>query len=160
MTNDKELYKEEIRQLMQDPKVQNLKNFPQHNGSNTLRHSLAVAKRSYELAEELGWDINEHELARGAMLHDYYLYEIKKKGYTAFHHGTKHPVTAMNQAKEDFDLNDKEMAIIRSHMWPLTLLHPPRSKEALLICMADKDIAMKEFARPGINLIKKHSPFH
>ena len=160
MTNNKELFDTELNKLLSNPKIQKLQEFPQHHGSNTLRHSIAVAKRSFELAEELGWDINEHELARGAMLHDYYLYEIKKKGYTAFHHGTKHPVTAMNQAKEDFDLNDKEMAIIRSHMWPLTLLHPPRSKEALLICMADKDIAMKEFARPGINLIKKHSPFH
>ena len=46
--------------------------------------------------------------------------------------------------KEDFDLNDKEMAIIRSHMWPLTLFHPPQSKEAVVVMMADKYCAVRE----------------
>ena len=68
MGNNKELFIEEMNKLIADPKIQRLQEFPQHHGSNTLRHCIAVAKRSFELAETLGWDIDERELARCAML--------------------------------------------------------------------------------------------
>jgi hypothetical protein len=61
----------------------------------------------------------------------------------------------MKKAQEDFDLTEKERNIIRGHMWPLTLVHPPKSKEAILVCLADKDIATREFARPEIRKAKK-----
>ena len=79
MTNDKKLFYEELNKLILDPKIHRLSDFPQHNGSNTLAHCVQVAKRSFELAELFGWDIDEKELARGAMLHDYYQYNIKGK---------------------------------------------------------------------------------
>ena len=138
MTNDRELFYRELNKLILDPKINRLSDFPQHNGSNTLAHCVQVAKRSFELAELFGWDIDEKELARGAMLHDYYQYNIKEK-----------------KAQEDFDLTDKELNIIRGHMWPLTLVHPPKSKEALLVCLADKDVAAKEFARPELRRARK-----
>lgn len=150
MVNDKELYYNELNRLLADPKVQRLREFPQHHGSNTLRHCIAVAKRSFELAEKFGWDIDEAELARCAILHDYYLYKIKETGLSAYRHGTSHPEVAIKNARKDFGLTEKEMSVIRSHMWPLTLLHPPRSLEAALLCLADKDIAIKEFAAPEI----------
>lgn len=155
MTNNKELFLDELKKLLSDPKVRRLEEFPQHHGSNTLRHSIAVAKRSFELAEKFGWDIDEKELVRCAMLHDYYLYKIKDEGLTAFRHGTSHPLIAIRNAKKDFGLTDKEMSIMRSHMWPLTLAHPPRSKEAALLCLADKDIAIKEFAAPELKRAKR-----
>ena len=155
MTNDRELFNRELNKLILDPKINRLSDFPQHNGSNTLAHCVQVAKRSFELAELFGWDIDEKELARGAMLHDYYQYNIKEKGFSAYHHGTSHPLTAMKKAQEDFDLTDKELNIIRGHMWPLTLVHPPKSKEALLVCLADKDVAAKEFARPELRRARK-----
>ena len=150
MTNDRELFYSEFNKLLADPKVQRLKEFPQHHGSNTLAHCIAVARRSFELAEQFGWDIDEKELARAALLHDYYLYRIKDEGLSAYRHGTSHPAVAIRNAKKDFGLSQKEMNIIRSHMWPLTFIHPPRSKEAALLCLADKDIAIKEFVRPEI----------
>lgn len=152
MINDKELFDKELNELLADPKVQRLQDFPQHRGSNTLKHCTAVARRSFELAEQLGWDIDEVELARCAMLHDYYLYKIKEEGLSAFKHGTSHPAIAIKNAKKDFGLTEKEMSTIRSHMWPLTFRHPPRSKEAALLCLADKDIAIKEFTAPEVRL--------
>ena len=153
--NDKKLFYEELNKLVMDSRIRRLSKYPQHNGSNTLTHCVQVAKRSFALAEEFGWDIDEKELARGAMLHDYYQYDIKKEGFSAYHHGTSHPLTAMKKAQEDFDLTEKERNIIRGHMWPLTLVHPPKSKEAILVCLADKDIATREFARPEIRKAKK-----
>ena len=153
--NDKKLFYEELNKLVMDSRIRRLSKYPQHNGSNTLTHCVQVAKRSFALAEEFGWDIDEKELARGAMLHDYYQYDIKEEGFSAYHHGTSHPLTAMKKAQEDFDLTEKERNIIRGHMWPLTLAHPPKSKEAILVCLADKDIATREFARPEIRKAKK-----
>lgn len=155
MTNSRELFQEELERLLADPRIRKLESFPQHNGSNTLKHCEAVAERSFELAEKLGWDIDEKELARGAMLHDYYQYVIKEQGISAYKHGTSHPAIAMTKADKDFKLTRKEKNIIRGHMWPLTFLHPPKSREALLVCLADKDVAAKEFAKPEIGKVRK-----
>ena len=144
MTNDREVFQDELCMLLKDPKVLQMRKIPQHGGTNTLRHSLAVAERAFALAEKFRWDIDEKELARGALLHDYYLYDIKKEGYSAYHHGTSHPKKAAENAEQDFGLTAKEKNIILGHMWPLTLRSVPSSKEAALVCMADKDIAFKE----------------
>ena len=102
MTNDKELFDSELEKLLSDPRIIRLCKFPQHHGSNTLDHCVAVAIRAFELAEKLEWDIDEKELARGAMLHDYYQYSIKEQGLTAYRHGTSHPRIAMEKADKDF----------------------------------------------------------
>ena len=88
------------------------------------------------------------------MLHDYYQYDIKKEGLSAYKHGTSHPQIAMEKADKDFHLTDKEKNIIRSHMWPLTLGHPPKSKEAILVSLADKDVAAVEFSKPELIRVK------
>ena len=153
MTNDKKLYEEELDKLLGDPRIIRLCEFPQHHGSNTLDHCAAVARRAFELAEKLEWDIDEKELARGAMLHDYYQYKIKDEGLSAYQHGTRHPQIAMEKADKDFHLTKNEKNIIRGHMWPLTFTHPPKSKEAILVSLADKDVATREFARPEIQRV-------
>ncbi len=155
MINNREVFHEELERLLADPKIKELEKYPQHNGSNTLLHCVAVAMRSFDLAEKLGWDIDEKELARGAMLHDYYQYVIKEEGLSAYKHGTSHPLIAMRKADKDFGLTNKEKNIIRGHMWPLTFAHPPKSKEALLVCLADKDVATREFAKPEIKKVRK-----
>ena len=155
MTNDKAVFVDELNKLLEDPRIVKLCTFPQHHGSNTLQHCIAVAKRSFDLAEKFGWDIDERELARGAMLHDYYQYNIKEEGLTAYGHGTSHPQIAMQKADKDFHLTEKEKNIIRGHMWPLTLAHPPKSKEAVLVSLADKEIATMEFVKPELSRARK-----
>ena len=144
MKNNKNLFDQEIRNLLLDPKVRHMKDFPQHGGTNTLSHVINVAEESFRLAEKLGWKIDEKVLARGAILHDYYLYDIKEQGLSPYNHGTSHPKKAVKNADRDFGLNSKEMNVIQGHMWPLTLFSPPRSKEAVLVCLADKYVATKE----------------
>ena len=45
---------------------------------------------------------------------------------------------ALANAEQRYTLNDRERNVIRSHMWPLTLLTPPRCREAAVVCVADK----------------------
>ena len=155
MTNDKAVFVDELNKLLEDPRIVKLCTFPQHHGSNTLSHCIAVAKKSFELAEKFGWDIDERELVRGAMLHDYYQYNIKEEGLSAYRHGTSHPQIAMQKADKDFHLTEKEKNIIRGHMWPLTFAHPPKSREAILVSLADKEVAAVEFVRPELRKARK-----
>ena len=37
-----------------------------------------------------------------------------------------------------YNINEKEEHIIRSHMWPLTVTKLPKSREAVIVCIADK----------------------
>ena len=155
MTNDKAVFVDELNKLLEDPRIVKLCTFPQHHGSNTLSHCIAVAKKSFELAEKFGWDIDERELVRGAMLHDYYQYNIKEEGLSAYRHGTSHPQIAMQKADKDFHLTEKEKNIIRGHMWPLTFAHPPKSREAILVSLADKEVDAVEFVRPELRKARK-----
>ena len=146
MNNDIEKFNEELTLLLQDPNICQMENFPQHKSSNTLKHSVSVAKLSFSLAEKFGWDISEAELVKGALLHDYYLYNARTEDISGYSHGISHPETALRNAMKDFELTGKEKNIIRGHMWPLTLFSPPRSKEAILVCIADKYVAAKEMS--------------
>lgn len=148
--NDKKKFDEQIRLLKEDPEIQKMASFGMHSGNNTLQHVENVANVSFLLAEKLGIDVDEAALARGAMLHDYYLYTFKETGMNPYRHGISHPETALKNASKRHTLSEKEANIIRSHMWPMTLLHPPKSKEALLVCLADKYCAANEM------FLKKH----
>ena len=120
-----------------DPRIIRLCQFPQHHGSNTLNHCVAVARRAFELAEKLDWDIDEKELARGAMLHDYYQYSIKDEGLSAYKHGTSHPQIAMEKADRDFHLTlpilpspkRRSWSVLRTRTWRPGSSRGLRSKE-------------------------------
>jgi uncharacterized protein len=145
--NDDRIFYEELEKLLADEKVRGMSKYRQHFGTNTLKHSIRVAQTAFDLSNRLGWDIDEKELARGALLHDYYQYSVLDEridAIKAYRHGTRHPWIASKNAEKDFGITDKEKNIIRSHMWPLTLRTPPKSREAALVCMADKLIAIKE----------------
>ena len=47
------------------------------------------------------------------------------------------------QALKEFELTEHEIDIIMKHMFPLTL-RPPRYREAVLVCIADKICAWGE----------------
>ena len=150
---DRAVFEREIEKLMESQEIRRMEQFGQHSGNNTLQHVRNVAFKSFELAQKLGWDIDEKVLARGAILHDYYLYTcVNKHGIKAYKHGTGHPGLALKNARKDFELTEKEENIIESHMWPLTLFHMPKSREAFLVCMADKYCAANEMLLHRNNL--------
>ncbi len=133
-----------VNQIQKNEHVQEMDQFCHHRVTTTLRHCYRVARLSMKMADRLHWKVDARSLARGAMLHDFYLYEFKQEPINGWMHGTGHPKKALENARIYYDLNPKEENIIRSHMWPMTLFHPPKSKEAWLVSVADKIVAFRE----------------
>ena len=142
--NDETRFFRALTELERDPQVRLLKQHRQHRGNTTFRHCHSVAVESFHLAQRFGWDVDELALARGAMLHDYHLYTRRQKKIGALRHLASHPKRALGNAEKVFELSGKERNIIESHMWPLTLFKPPKSKEAFLVTLADKFCAFRE----------------
>lgn len=134
----------EFNRLANHPEVRKMRLYSQHGTSNSYAHSVRVALASKKAAEKLSIPVNGKALAAGAMLHDFYLYDIEESRLSAWQHGTRHPKVSLENAKSMFDLTEKECNIIYSHMWPLTLTCIPKSREAWLVCMADKMCALEE----------------
>ena len=59
-------------------------------------------------------------------------------------HGFSHPGSACVNARNYFQITQKEQNIIQSHMWPLTFRHMPTCREAVIVCLADKYCAVEE----------------
>ena len=117
----------------------------QHGSIPVYRHCIDVAKRSLLLAKALRIRVNEKEMTRGALLHDYFLYDWHDKGNRPKGlHGYTHPLAALKNAERDFNLTGREKNIIMSHMWPLTLTKLPRCREAWIVSAADKYTSMLE----------------
>ena len=136
-----------LAEFASHPDVQCLKEIPQHKGNTTFAHSGNVAERSYRLAAKWGIKVDLVSLVRGAMLHDFYLYDTETMPYSDYRHSLVHPKLALQNAQRYFDLNAKERNIILSHMWPIPGAPLPRCKEAWLVCLADKLCAWEEMHR-------------
>ena len=142
--NNEERFFRALKQMEEDPFVREMDKYTQHKGNSTFRHCRSVAVKSFRLAQRLGWRIDEQALAHGAMLHDFHLYTRQDKRVNFLRHAFDHPKLALKNAERIFPLTRKEKNIITSHMWPLTPLRVPRSKEALLVTIADKYCAFRE----------------
>ena len=115
----------------------------QHGRVSVLQHEVAVALLCLRLARALRLRVNERALVRGALLHDYFLYDWHEKDASHRWHGFTHPARALKNASRDFDLGPTERDMIAHHMFPL-LPGPPRCREAALLCLADKLCALRE----------------
>ena len=118
-----------------------LKEFIQHGNVTVYEHCIHVALCAIKLNRTLYANSKERELVRGALLHDYFLYDWHNADAPGnIHpklHGFYHPGIALRNATRDFVLSEREKDIIHRHMWPLTV-KPPRCREAWLVCLADK----------------------
>lgn len=141
---DKKEFQEIIRDITENSSFLSLKEHIQHMKSSRYEHCYAVAYYTYIISKKLGLDYIS--ATRGAMLHDFYFYDWRKKGVEGQKkfHAYRHPRIALNNAKENFELNDVEKDIILKHMWPLTL-RLPRYSESYIVTLVDKYCATREF---------------
>ena len=129
------------------------KNFRHHHTVTVYQHSISVAKLSVYFAMRCPFHVHIDSLIRGALLHDYFLYDwhttdlktLQQKSKTNFCplHGFVHPKISLLQAIQDYSINEIEKDIILHHMFPLTLI-PPKTKEGWIVTIADKIIAIQE----------------
>jgi uncharacterized protein len=120
--------------------------YKQHGSLNIYEHSIAVAYTSCWIAYSLHFKVDYETLIRGALLHDYFLYDWHDKNKDCRLHAFSHPRKALQNAYEDFELTPKEENIILRHMFPLTPV-PPCYLESWIVCVADKFCALKETLR-------------
>ena len=143
---DEQLYFEKIAfPVISHRKMQSTKKLTQHGDVSVYGHSLAVAAYSLRFAHLLGIRCDKRSLIRGAILHDFFLYDWHKINNVGDGlHGFAHPNTASKNAIRYFRLNKKELDIIRKHMWPLTITKLPRYRESWIVCAADKYCSLLE----------------
>ena len=118
----------------------------QHGSMTVHNHSMDVARYSLLFNKKLGLHCNQHDLIRGALLHDYFLYDWHEKDDSHKWHGFSHAKTALKNAEKDFELGEIEQDVIQKHMFPLNL-QPPKYRESALVCIADKLSALEETIR-------------
>lgn len=117
----------------------------QHGNMSVRKHSIQVAKYSLILSKKLNIKVNKEALIRGALLHDYFLYDWHSSEHAGLSnlHGLYHPGIALKNARREYKLNSLEKDIIKKHMWPLTLV-PPTCREAWIVSAADKYCSLME----------------
>ena len=135
-----------VRTLEREGRLGLTREFIQHGDVTVYAHVVSVAHASVAVADALGRigvRMDRASLVRGALLHDYFLYDWHDPDPSHRLHGFRHPFFALARAEEDFDLTPRERNIIVRHMFPLVPV-PPTCREAWVVCLADKWCALRE----------------
>lgn len=135
-----------IRELKKTGRMESSRKYIQHGNTSVYEHSIRVAYYSLVLAELLHLQEHREELLRGALLHDYFLYDWHERDRSHNLHGFRHPFTALRNADRDFLLSEREKNIILRHMFPLIPI-PPVCLEGWIVCMVDKGCSIYEIVR-------------
>lgn len=141
--------------VIENDLVKSLKNYKQHRSTTTYNHSLKVAYYSYWFAKRFRLNVDEKSLIRGALLHDFNLYDWRESGMKSRTHLKYHPLIAKTNAKKYFNINSLEEEIILKHMWPVTISKIPTKKEAIIVCAFDSICATGDFIKSLLPKYKK-----
>ncbi len=123
--------------------MQEQKKYIQHGNVSVFDHCVGVASVATYISIFLPIKLNERALIRGALLHDYFLYDWHIRDDSHKLHGFRHAKVALINAERDFSLCKIEKDIIKKHMFPLNIA-PPRYLESIIVCIADKICAVLE----------------
>lgn len=134
-----------LRDYFYDDNVQKMKGYYQHGRVSTFDHVVNVAKVCFYLNRRWNLRLKEKDLVIGAFLHDFYLYDWHSKDNNTHRlHGFRHPFFAARNAVKYFHVGPRVADIILTHMWPLTILSFPKTREAFLVSMVDKYCSVHE----------------
>lgn len=139
-----EMYLSIIDNILKNNEFKNLENIKHHN-TNRMNHSIKVSYYSYKIAKYFKLDYED--AAIGGLLHDFYIEQISdlnkiKDKLLLF--STKHPKDAVNNAIMNFDLTEKEINIIKTHMFPMNY-KIPKYAESWIVSVVDKILSFGEF---------------
>ena len=143
---DYDEFREIVKRIVNNDSFKKMKEIKQHRFTDCYNHSINVATKCFIYAKRKNMKVDLESLVRGALLHDFYLYDWRENKRKYKSHTYTHPRVALDNAiKEYGELNEIEKDIILSHMWPLTFFRFPKYKESFLVCFSDKICAIKEF---------------
>lgn len=125
-------------------KIQEMRRYIQHGAITTYDHAERVTALCFLLNRRWHLGADERALVLGAFMHDFYLYDWHVNDKSHRLHGYHHPDTSCENAIRYFHVDAQVQQMIRSHMWPLTITHVPGSREAWILCLADKYISLSE----------------
>ena len=131
--------------IFESDNFKSTKEYIQHGNMSVQEHCINVAKASLYIRDRLKIRCNTRDLIRGALLHDYFLYDWHKSDKVNSHrlHGFFHPARALYNARKEYHLSPRQQDIIIKHMWPLTVI-PPMCREAWIVTTADKYCSLLE----------------
>lgn len=112
-----------------------------HHGLTRYDHSRRVAYFSYLVTKFLRLDYKE--TTEAAMLHDFFTTEVQKDN--AIFKLRRHPNHAVENSKKYFELSDKQVDIIKTHMFPVTFT-PPKYLESWIVDIVDDVVSIYERA--------------
>ncbi len=135
---------EVAKEIIESDIYMKMKDYCAHGNISVYEHSLYVAEYAYLYAKKKGLDLDYKSLIRGALLHDFYLYDWHRSGEGHKLHGFRHPFFAYRNAKKHFSINDIEGNIIKAHMFPIVFWCIPRYKETWVVIKADRHCAYYE----------------
>ncbi len=140
-----------VSDITANEEYQKLKNYRHHHFTTRYQHCLNVAWYAYLAARKAGLDYVS--CARGAMLHDFYLYdndtdELPYEGT----HMEIHPKIALINARQNFKTNRTMEDCILHHMWPAAG-DRPLTREGYIVQAADKYCASLEVTSHLIEIL-------
>ncbi len=143
-----QLLKKHAEDILNSDNFQSTRRYIQHGTIPVHRHCMDVANQSIKINKFFGIHGNERDIIRGALLHDYFLYDWHDKTRENYQmlHGFYHPGIALRNAQKEYNLSRREKDIIKKHMWPLTVV-PPLYREAWVVTVADKYCSLLETLR-------------
>ncbi|MBQ8358145.1 MAG: HD domain-containing protein [Clostridia bacterium] len=135
-----------IQDILTSKEFEGMKAYRHHVKSNLYDHSLKVAYLCYLHHKKYGTDIDLREFVRGALLHDFYLYDWHDMAPGHKLHLFTHPKYALQNALEHYpDLTYRQQDMIRNHMFPIMPFTLPKTKAGWLICLYDKVAALDDY---------------
>ena len=144
------IFEKVYNEVKDNPRYNACSAYISHGKTDIRTHMVNVAYLSLSLSEKLGIKVDKEALVRGALLHDFYMYDWHDKKLSELH-GFRHPMAALKEALKDYHLSEKEKEMIKHHMFPFTY-NMPKSKEAKLLCIADKLCAWGEMVDGIFNI--------
>ena len=125
------------RDVLENRDMQALRTFPQHGTVSRYEHCLAVCYIALRLADKWRVRVDRRSMVRGALLHDFFMYNWNDPASMRPLHGFTHAREALCNAQKQFELNEIERDVIKKHMFPLNIALP-RYRETALVSAADK----------------------
>lgn len=146
------------RDIVSSARFAKAREVPHHSkGGNIARHSMETAGYALLLARWLdrhGVTVSERDAVRASLLHDIGMTEDEVFLSPSHVKARTHPREGSRIAREEFGANEVQDGAIRSHMWPVWRLAPPRTMVGWVVSVADKCCSMHELGRSSEEVVE------